>query len=155
MLGGTGSAGDGGWPEITAACLVCRSRAPSPPRLSLGVFALTGSLLPGQSCPGTHSWYIFLVGPERPRVGILNFMPMGNAVGIFQCLLLGLVEVEAEVVVVSPPSVTSPTAAWIQKIRPRIGLLLSRLTDRKFTPVLFSLLGLIAPWGMGMKGEKG
>lgn len=61
---------------------------------------------------------------------------------------------EAEVDVGSP-SVSSPTAVWIQKIRPRIGLLLSRVTDRKFTPVLFSLLGLIAPWGMEMQGEKG
>lgn len=84
----------------------------------------------------------------------LELYAHGKRCWIFQCLLLGLVEVEAEVVVVSP-SVTSPTAVWIQKIRPRIGLLLSRLTDRKFSPVLFSLLGLIAPWGMGMQGEKG
>lgn len=66
---------------------------------------------------------------------------------------LGLVEVEAEDDLVSTS--LFPTAVWIEKIRPRMGLLLSGVTGRKFTPVLFSLLGLIAPWGMGIQGEKG
>lgn len=98
---------------------------------------------------------ILLVGPERHHEGILNFMPMGKAVRSSSVFGLGWWRWRLETTWVCSPFLSSPTAVWIEKIRPRIGLLLSRVTDRKFTPVLFSLLGLIAPWGMGFQGEKG
>lgn len=99
-----------------------------------------------------------LVAPGRSRrklVKQLELYAHGKRCSTLQFLKLGLGEVETRVDVSCPflalthPTPIPRTRCCSRKIRRAISLLLPRVTDRKFTPVLFSSLGLIAPLRVG------